>query len=75
MRKSIVFVLMLGTLAYLCPIKLSAEHKQNNPAKRYLSFSLLPPFGLGYKHHLARNFYIVTDLDYTLIIGRKETGI
>jgi len=63
-RRFVVFILMLGTLAYLCPIGLSAGHKYKNPENNYLSFSLLTPFGLGYKHHLGRNFYFVTDLDY-----------
>jgi hypothetical protein len=30
----------------------------------YLSFSLLTPFGIGYKHHLGRDIFTVTDLEY-----------
>jgi hypothetical protein len=55
---------MMGAFIYLCPSELSAERKLKNPEDNYLSFSALTPFGLGYKHHLGRNFFLVIDLDY-----------
>ena len=59
-----VVFLMLGASLFLSPLKLSAEQTYKNPKENYLSFSALTPFGLGYKHHLGKNFFLVTDLDY-----------
>jgi len=72
MRNSIILILVFGAILYLSPLKLSADHKYKNPKDNYLSFSALTRFGLGYKHHLGRNFAWVC---LSAFSRRKHTSI
>jgi hypothetical protein len=74
MRKIMVFILLIGASICLHPLESSAKRQFENLDSHYLSFSALTPFGLGYKHNLGRNFFLVTDLDYAKQDLRLRAG-
>jgi hypothetical protein len=64
MKKYLALVCFLGALLNLSPVDLMADRDYSNLEDNYLSISVFTPFGLGYKHNLSGNFFLVTDLGY-----------